>query len=54
MRNDDEEAQALFQPLTCTATQAAVTAERTFLARLQGGCQVPIAAWATVDDSGSA
>jgi hydroxymethylbilane synthase len=51
MRNDDEEAHTLFQPLTCTATQAAVTAERTFLARLQGGCQVPIAAWATVDDS---
>jgi hydroxymethylbilane synthase len=51
MRNDDEEAHTLFQPLTCTATQAAVTAERTFLARLQGGCQVPIAAWATVDNS---
>jgi hydroxymethylbilane synthase len=51
MRNDDEEAHTLFQSLTCTATQAAVTAERTFLARLQGGCQVPIAAWATVDDS---
>jgi hydroxymethylbilane synthase len=51
MRSDDEEAHTLFQALTCTATQAAVTAERTFLARLQGGCQVPIAAWATVDDS---
>jgi hydroxymethylbilane synthase len=51
MRSDDKEAHTLFQPLTCTATQAAVTAERTFLARLQGGCQVPIAAWATVDDS---
>jgi hydroxymethylbilane synthase len=51
MRSDDEEARSLFQPLTCAATQAAVTAERTFLARLQGGCQVPIAAWATVDDS---
>src|SRR5262245_48053755 len=51
MRSDDEEAHTLFQPLTCIVTQAAVTAERTFLARLQGGCQVPIAAWATVDDS---
>jgi len=51
MRSDDEAAHTLFQPLTCTATQAAVTAERAFLARLQGGCQVPIAAWATVDDS---
>jgi hydroxymethylbilane synthase len=50
MRSDDEEAHVLFQPLTCTTTQAAVTAERSFLAHLQGGCQVPIAAWATVDD----
>jgi hydroxymethylbilane synthase len=50
MRSDDAEAHALFQPLTSVATQAAVSAERTFLARLQGGCQVPIAAWATVDD----
>jgi hydroxymethylbilane synthase len=51
MRSDDEEARALFQPLTCVATQAAVSAERMFLARLQGGCQVPIAAWAIVVDS---
>jgi hydroxymethylbilane synthase len=50
MRRDDQEARRLFQPLTCSATQAAVTAERSFLARLQGGCQVPIAAWATVAD----
>jgi hydroxymethylbilane synthase len=51
MRSDDEQAQTLFQPLTCVDTQAAVTAERSFLACLQGGCQVPIAAWATVDAS---
>jgi hydroxymethylbilane synthase len=51
MRSADEEARSLFQPLTCATTEAAVTAERTFLACLQGGCQVPIAAWATVDDS---
>jgi hydroxymethylbilane synthase len=51
MRSADAEAYALFQPLTCTATQAAVTAERSFLARLEGGCQVPIAAWATVEDN---
>jgi hydroxymethylbilane synthase len=51
MRRDDQAALTLFQPLTCTATHAAVTAERTFLACLQGGCQVPIAAWATVDDN---
>jgi hydroxymethylbilane synthase len=51
MRSDDAEAHALFQPLTCPMTQAAVTAERSFLASLQGGCQVPIAAWATVAGS---
>jgi hydroxymethylbilane synthase len=49
MRSDDEEAHTLFQPLTCADTQATVTAERSFLACLQGGCQVPIGAWATVD-----
>jgi hydroxymethylbilane synthase len=49
MRRDDRESQALFQPLTSPATQATVTAERSFLAHLQGGCQVPIAAWATAD-----
>jgi hydroxymethylbilane synthase len=49
MRSDDAAAQALFQPLTSRATQAAVSAERSFLARLQGGCQVPIAAWAIAD-----
>lgn len=31
-------------------TRAATTAERTLLARLEGGCQVPIAAFATVED----
>jgi hydroxymethylbilane synthase len=49
MRSDDVEAHALFRPLTSRATQAAVTAERSFLAHLEGGCQVPIAAWATAD-----
>jgi hydroxymethylbilane synthase len=49
MRRDDTAAQGLFQPLTALATQAAVTAERSYLAHLQGGCQVPIAAWATVE-----
>ena len=35
MRRDDEEAQALFAPLTSAVTQATVTAERSFLAHLQ-------------------
>jgi hydroxymethylbilane synthase len=49
MRRDDEEAQALFAPLASAVTQATVTAERSFLAHLQGGCQVPIAAWAIAE-----
>jgi len=50
MRRDDLEAQTLFQPLTSPVTQATVGAERSFLAHLQGGCQVPIAAWAIVEE----
>jgi hydroxymethylbilane synthase len=49
MRQDDQMAQALFAPFTGLSTQAAVVAERSFMARLEGGCQVPIAALATVD-----
>ena len=49
MRRDDQGARRLFQPLTSPAIQAAVTAERSFLAHLEGGCQVPIAAWSTVE-----
>jgi hydroxymethylbilane synthase len=50
MRCADEAAQALFQPLASPATEAAVAAERSFLAHLQGGCQVPIAAWAIAEE----
>jgi hydroxymethylbilane synthase len=49
MRSDDQQAQALFEPLTSPAIQATVSAERSFLAHLEGGCQVPIASWATVE-----
>jgi hydroxymethylbilane synthase len=50
MRRDHREAQALFQPLTSDVAQATVTAERSFLGHLQGGCQVPIAAWAIAEE----
>jgi hydroxymethylbilane synthase len=50
MRRDDQDAHTLFQPLTSLVMQAAVSAERSFLAYLEGGCQVPIAAWATVGE----
>jgi hydroxymethylbilane synthase len=49
MRGDDQRARTLFQPLTSPTVQAAITAERSFLAHLEGGCQVPIAAWSTVE-----
>jgi hydroxymethylbilane synthase len=48
MRSDDEWARSLFAPLSSHTTQATITAERSFLARLYGGCQVPIGALATV------
>lgn len=49
MRTDDDQAKTLFAPLGSQATQAAISAERSFLARLQGGCQIPIAALATIE-----
>lgn len=49
LRRDDQKAHTLLQPLTSPATQAAIIAERSFLAHLEGGCQVPIAAWATIE-----
>ena len=45
-RIDDEATHALVAPLHHPATATAVTAERAFLARLEGGCQVPIAGFA--------
>lgn len=41
---------ALLAPLNHMATRQAVDAERAFLAGLGGGCAVPIAAYATVED----
>ncbi|MGB7337822.1 MAG: hydroxymethylbilane synthase [Phototrophicaceae bacterium] len=40
----------LFEPLTDLATLLTVTAERSFLQRLQGGCSVPVAAYSTYKD----
>ncbi len=50
LRADDLATQALLQPLVSMATEAAVSAERSFLGHLEGGCQVPIAAWAAVEE----
>ena len=48
-RADDAATRALIEPLNHADTAAAVAAERAFLARLEGGCQVPIAGHAVVE-----
>lgn len=48
-RADDEETNALVSRLDDPRTRAAVLAERALLRSLGGGCQVPIAAHATVE-----
>jgi hydroxymethylbilane synthase len=45
-RADDDTTQALLASLDHAPTRAAALAERAFLRRLEGGCQVPIAAFA--------
>jgi hydroxymethylbilane synthase len=49
-RCDDEEILKLLAPLNNQQTRAACTAERAFLRALGGGCQLPIAAHAAVND----
>ncbi|PYS90603.1 MAG: hydroxymethylbilane synthase [Acidobacteria bacterium] len=49
-RADDKDTNALIVQLEHAATRAACTAERALLFALGGGCQVPIAAHATVND----
>jgi hydroxymethylbilane synthase len=50
-RTDDEPINNLIKPLNHNGTSVCVKAERTFLRRLEGGCQVPIAGYARVVDS---
>jgi hydroxymethylbilane synthase len=49
-REDDAELLELFEKFTCKKTERAVRAERAFLQKMEGGCQVPIAGFASVDD----
>jgi hydroxymethylbilane synthase len=48
IRQDDEAVRDLVAPMDDRLTRVAVDAERAFLARLEGGCQVPIAGQAKV------
>lgn len=48
-RADDRSTRTLLAPLDHPATRAATIAERALLATLEGGCQIPIGALATVD-----
>ncbi|UFJ39075.1 hydroxymethylbilane synthase [Brevibacillus humidisoli] len=51
-RADDDELLALLARLDDQETRLAVSAERAFLQRLQGGCQVPLGAYATLAGTG--
>ncbi|GIU43809.1 porphobilinogen deaminase [Shewanella sairae] len=48
-RTDDARVKALLAPLEHTETRMRVTAERAMNTRLEGGCQVPIGAYAEID-----
>jgi hydroxymethylbilane synthase len=50
LRQDDKDLHAGLQFLHHPTTACAVAAERAFLLRLEGGCQVPIGAHATLDN----
>ncbi len=47
-RKEDERTRALLEPLGDPETAIVAAAERAFLARLDGGCQVPMGAYATL------
>ncbi|EPX63667.1 Porphobilinogen deaminase [Cystobacter fuscus DSM 2262] len=47
-RTEDAAVRGLLAPLEDATTRVAVTAERAFMARLEGGCTVPLAGHATV------
>jgi len=52
-RVDDERIRALAEAMNDVPTMRAVSAERAFLAALEGGCQVPIGALAMESDAGA-
>lgn len=51
-RDDDKELLTLLEKYTCPKTSKSVRAERAFLQQLEGGCQVPIAGYASINENG--
>jgi hydroxymethylbilane synthase len=48
-RADDAETSAALEKLDDAETRSAIIAERTLLSTLEGGCQVPLGAWARIE-----
>jgi hydroxymethylbilane synthase len=51
-RADDKEVLDLLEKFACEETTSTVTAERAFLHKMEGGCQIPIAGFAELKDNG--
>ncbi|GAA0333787.1 hydroxymethylbilane synthase [Bacillus carboniphilus] len=51
-REDNHELLEVLKPLHCEKTAKTVQAERAFLHKMEGGCQVPIGGFATLKDNG--
>ena len=51
IRMNDPEVELLMQQINHTETWNAITAERAFLAHLQGGCQVPLGCYSKVENN---
>jgi hydroxymethylbilane synthase len=49
-RDGDAELLAILKKLDHAATRAAVMAERSLLRELEGGCQIPMGAWARIEN----
>jgi hydroxymethylbilane synthase len=52
IRCNDEEMRHLLAPINCASTTLRINAERAFLLALDGSCQTPLAALATIDRNG--
>ncbi|MCU4176315.1 hydroxymethylbilane synthase [Carboxylicivirga sp. N1Y90] len=50
IRENDKEVADVVKALHCENTYQEITAERSFLNELEGGCQIPIGAYATIKD----